>query len=31
MVKDCGVGGREVVVPMERVGEGGVVGRRVRR
>lgn len=31
MVKDCGVGGRVVVVPIERVGEGGDVGRRVRR
>lgn len=30
VVKDWGVGGRAVVVPMERVGVGGVVGRRER-
>lgn len=29
-VKDWGVGGRAVVVPMEREGVGGSVGRRER-
>jgi hypothetical protein len=31
VVKEDGVGGRAVVVPRARCGEGGVVGRRVRR
>lgn len=29
-VRESGVGGRAVVVPMAREGVGGVVGRRVR-
>lgn len=31
VVRESGVGGRAVVVPMARDGVGGVVGRRVRR
>lgn len=30
-IREEGVGGRAVVLPMERLGEGGEVGRRVRR